>query len=378
MAGVEFTGKSPFKDVYIHGLVRDKQGRKMSKSLGNGLDPLEIVDEYGADALKFTLAYNCAAGQDVCVDKESFKMGSKFANKVWNASRYILMNLEGRELVQAPARNDVDRWILHRLDAAAAACRSALEGYRYNEAAQAAYAYFWDDFCDWYIEATKLSLRSGDEAEKNRATTVLLEVLEESLRLLHPFLPFVTEEIYRMLPNAKGRLIVQPYPEPEAARSLPELSERFESLRELVRLVRTLRSEFQIPPETKMRLALRPEAGFAGLGFLRDNAALVGLLVNGPAPEFVAAKPAGAVALVGKGFEAYAFVKESVDAAKLVEKFRKDIEKDGQYLERTRAKLANAAFAASAPPEVVAREREKLEETERRAAKLAQYVEELK
>ena len=378
MAGVEFTGKSPFKDVYIHGLVRDKQGRKMSKSLGNGLDPLEIVDEYGADALKFTLAYNCAAGQDVCVDKESFKMGSKFANKVWNASRYILMNLEGRELVQAPARNDVDRWILHRLDAAAAASRSALEGYRYNEAAQAAYAYFWDDFCDWYIEATKLSLRSGDEAEKNRATTVLLEVLEESLRLLHPFLPFVTEEIYRMLPNAKGRLIVQAYPEPEAARASPGLAERFESLRELVRLVRTLRPEFQIPPETRIRLAVKPEAGFAGLAFLKDNAALVGLLVNGPAPEFVSAKPSGAVALVGKGFEAYAFVKESVDAAKLVEKFRKDIEKDGQYLERTRAKLANAAFVASAPPEVVAREREKLEETERRAAKLAQYVEELK
>ncbi|MBL8968306.1 MAG: valine--tRNA ligase, partial [Spirochaetaceae bacterium] len=193
MAGMEFTGKSPFKDVCIHGLVRDKQGRKMSKSLGNGIDPLEIVDEYGADALKFTLAYNCASGQDVCVDMESFKMGSKFANKVWNASRYILMNLEGRELVEKPAYNDVDRWILHRLGEAAAACRAAYEGYRYNEAAQAAYAYFWDDFCDWYIEATKLSLRSGDEAERNRATTVLLEVLEESLRLLHPLLPFVTE-----------------------------------------------------------------------------------------------------------------------------------------------------------------------------------------
>ncbi len=377
MAGMEFTGKSPFKDVCIHGLVRDKQGRKMSKSLGNGIDPLEIVDEYGADALKFTLAYNCASGQDVCVDMESFKMGSKFANKVWNASRYILMNLEGRELVDKPAYNDVDRWILHRLGEAAAACRAAYEGYRYNEAAQAAYAYFWDDFCDWYIEATKLSLRSGDEAERNRATTVLLEVLEESLRLLHPLLPFVTEEIYRMLPNSKGWLIVQPYPEARSDAGAAELAGRFESLRELVKLTRTLRPEFQIPPETKIRLAVRAEAGFAGLEFLKANAALVGLLVNGPLPEFVAAKPAGAVALVGRGFEAYAFVKESVDAAKLVEKFRKDIEKDNQYLERTRAKLANEGFVASAPAEVVAREREKLAETERRVAKLAQYVEEL-
>ncbi len=377
MAGMEFTGTSPFKDVCIHGLVRDKQGRKMSKSLGNGLDPLEIVEEYGADALKFTLAYNCASGQDVCVDMESFKMGSKFANKVWNASRYILMNLEGRELVDKPAYNDVDRWIFHRLDLAAEAVRAGLEGYRYNEAAQAAYAFFWDDFCDWYIEATKLSFKMGDEAEKNRATTVLLAVLEEALRLLHPFLPFVTEEIYRMLPNGKGWLIIQPYPEPDVSRRAPLLAERFESLRELVRLVRTLRPEFQIPPETRIRLALKPEADFAALDFLTANAELVGLLVNGPAPSIVDAKPEGAIALVGHGFEVYAFVKESVDADRLVEKFRKDMEKDSMYLERTRAKLANAGFVASAPADVVAREREKLEETERRVRKLAQYVEEL-
>ncbi|MBL8965497.1 MAG: class I tRNA ligase family protein, partial [Spirochaetaceae bacterium] len=193
----------------------------------------------------------------------------------------------------------------------------------------------------------------------------------------HPLLPFVTEEIYRMLPNSKGWLIVQPYPEARADAGAAGIAGRFESLRELVKLARTLRPEFQIPPETKIRLAVRAEAGFAGLEFLKANAALVGLLVNGPLPEFVAAKPAGAVALVGRGFEAYAFVKESVDAAKLVEKFRKDIEKDNQYLERTRSKLANEGFVASAPAEVVARERDKLAETERRVAKLAQYVEEL-
>ena len=159
MAGLEFTGKVPFKDIYIHGLVRDKQGRKMSKSLGNGIDPLEIIEEYGSDALKFTLAFMAAQGQDILIDKDSFKMGSRFANKVWNASRYLLGNLEGRELlaVSDSDLSELDKWIFGRLDAATRNVRSALENYRYNDAAQAVYEYFWNDFCDWYVEATKLS-----------------------------------------------------------------------------------------------------------------------------------------------------------------------------------------------------------------------------
>ena len=151
----------------------------MSKSLGNGIDPLEIVDEHGADALKFTLAFLFTPSQDILIDKDDFKLGSKFANKVWNASRYILMNLEGRSPVAEPARADVDRWILHRLNSAAAAVEDALSGFRFNDAAAAVYEYFWNDFCDWYIEATKLSLKSGDEAEKDRAMAVLLSTLAE-------------------------------------------------------------------------------------------------------------------------------------------------------------------------------------------------------
>ena len=377
MAGMEFMDEPPFRDVCMTTLVRDKQGRKMSKSLGNGIDPLEIVDEHGADALKFTLAFMFTASQDILIDKEDFKLGSKFANKIWNASRYILMNLEGRDLVASPQHNEVDSWILTRLDHAAALVQDALSQYRFNDAAGAVYEYFWNDFCDWYIEATKLSFRSGSDAEKNRATTVLLDVLEESLRLLHPFLPFVTEEIYQMLPNNKGWLIVQPYPEPRADRANADLDSSFESLRELVRLARTLRSEFQISPDKQLHLVVRCEAGFRGESFLRAHADLIGLLVTGPAPEFTATKPQGAIALVGVGFEAYALVKESVDAIKLVEKFRKDIEKDVQYIERTRAKLGNQGFVSSAPAEVVQREREKLAEAERRSAKLAEYVEEL-
>ena len=170
--------------------MRDKQGRKMSKSLGNGVDPLEIIDEYGADALKFTMAFLAAQGQDVLFDKEAMKLGSRFANKIWNASRYLLMNLEGRTLADPATvkHTEIDRWIGHRLNAAAASARTALEGYRFNEAAQAVYEFIWSDFCDWYIEAAKLPL-NADEAEKDRIVTLLLACLEESLRLSHPFLP---------------------------------------------------------------------------------------------------------------------------------------------------------------------------------------------
>jgi valyl-tRNA synthetase len=384
MAGMEFMGESPFRDVNLTTIVRDKQGRKMSKSLGNGIDPLEIVDLYGADALKFTLAFLFTSSQDILIDKDDFKLGSKFANKVWNASRYILMNLEGRELLGGaeggvePELHDVDRWIQGRLSAAAAAIREALASYRYNDAASAAYEYFWNDFCDWYVEATKLSLRSNDEAEKDRAVSVLIALLEESLALLHPFLPFVTEEIYQKLPGRAGgpMLMTRPYPEAKLS-GAADLDANFESLRELVRLTRSLRAEFGIPPEAKIRLALRFEEGFGGAVFLGESGALVGLLAGGPPPEQVDSRPEGTVALVGRGFEAYAFVKESVDAGRLLEKLRKDVDKDEQYAARTRAKLANAGFTGSAPAEVVAKEREKLEEAERRAGKYRHYLEEL-
>jgi valyl-tRNA synthetase len=390
MAGLEFTGKAPFHDINLTTIVRDKQGRKMSKSLGNGIDPLEIVELYGADALKFTLAFLFTSSQDVLIDKDDFKLGSKFANKVWNASRYILMNLEGREILVAdadgvggPELRDVDRWVLGRLGAASAAIREALASCRYNDAASAAYEYFWNDFCDWYVEATKLSLRSGaaaePAAEKDRAVSVLMAVLEESLALLHPFLPFVTEEIFQKLPgrmtgSGEPMLISRPYPEPRP--SDPALDAGFEALQELVRLTRSLKAEFGIPPEARVRLALRFDDPLAR-AFILGNAALAGLLAGGPPPEEAPSRPEGAIAFVGRGFEAYAFVKEAVDPERLMEKLRKDADKDEKYAERARVKLANAAFIASAPSEVVAKERGKLEEAERRAGKYRQYLEEL-
>jgi len=389
MAGLEFTGRSPFRDVCIHGLIRDKQGRKMSKSLGNGLDPLELVDEFGADALKFTLAFMCAQGQDMLVDKDSFKMGSRFANKVWNASRYILMNLEGRELAQAPALLPVDRWIYSRLNGAARAMEEALLSYRFNDAAQVAYEFFWNDFCDWYVEATKLSMRGDGDgaasaAEKDRATTVLLDVLAESLRLLHPLLPFVTEEIYGKLPNcAEGLLIVAQYPRFSEERDDPEGEKRFAFLQEFVRMVRTLRSECQIAPDKKLRVMAR--LGGEQEGLLRQNEGLVRLLagigeleIEAAADGAAGSRPAGAIGLAGGlsgyGFEAFVFIAEAVDIAALKKKFAKDLERDRGFTQGLRAKLANEQFLKNAPPELVAGERKKLEDSLARVGKLESYL----
>ncbi|MDR2953401.1 MAG: valine--tRNA ligase [Treponema sp.] len=377
MAGLEFTGKAPFRDVYIHSLIRDKQGRKMSKSLGNGLDPLELVDEFGADSLKFTLAFMCAQGQDILADKDSFKMGSKFANKIWNASRYILMNLDGREIVENPALLPADKWIYSRLNTAAKTMEDAFLGYRFNDAAQTAYEYFWNDFCDWYVEATKLSIKNGDDAEKDRATTVLLDILTTSLQLLHPLLPFITEEIYQKLPNIpKGSLLIQAqFPRYDKKRACPKEEEDFAALQSLVGMARALRSECGITADKKLRCKVRPqkerESSFKG------NEVLIKLLAGFGELEICSAeigRARGVICMAGKDFEMSVSVSEAVDTSALKRKFASELERDRKYAEGLRAKLANAKFTDNAPAEIVSEQRVKLEETRRRVEKIETYL----
>jgi len=388
MAGLEFTGIAPFRDIYIHGLVRDKHGRKMSKSLGNGLDPLELVDEFGADAMKFTLAFMCAQGQDVLVDKYSFKMGTKFANKVWNASRYILMNLDGREMKENPALLPVDKWIYSRLNSAAKYMSEAFLSYRYNDAAQTSYEYFWNDFCDWYVEATKLSLKNGEEAEKDRAATVLLDVLSKSLRLLHPLLPFVTEEIYQKLPlvirEPQGKLLVNSrYPEYDEKFSCPEEEKSFSLLQSLVGMARTLRSECGITPDKKLRALVRSSLKeSAQEKTFRQNEDLIKLLSGIGELEIAASgetaeRPAGSIGMAGTGFEVFVFVAEAADTAALKKKFISDLERDKKYIEGLRAKLANEQFVKNAPAQLVEEQKNKLDETLKRTEKFSGYLRDL-
>jgi valyl-tRNA synthetase len=334
----------------------------------------------------------CAQGQDVLVDKESFKMGSKFANKVWNASRYILMNLEGRNLVPNSDLLPVDKWIYSRLNSAAKAMEEAFLSYRYNDAAQTAYEYFWNDFCDWYVEATKLSVKTGsdinqDSAEKDRAATVLLDVLAESLRLLHPLLPFVTEEIYGKLPNTDGPLITAPYPQFTERHCYADEERQFSFLQEFVRKIRTLRSECTITQEKKLRVTVRPEGEQEQV--LRQNEGLVKLLagigelkIETPMEIIpqggIAAPPLpNSIGIVGSGFEAFVFIAEAVDIAALKQKFNKDLERDHKFIDGLRAKLANEQFVKNAPPELVAAEKIKLEEGLARTGKIELYLRDL-
>ncbi len=394
MASLEFTGKAPFHDIYIHGLVRDRQGRKMSKSLGNGIDPLEIIDIYGSDALKFTLAFMCAQGQDILIDKDSFKLGSRFCNKVWNASRYILGNLEGRALVPVKDSEltELDRWIYGRLGLAVRTNREALEGYRYNDAAASAMEFFWNEFCDWYVEATKLSFWHGDEHEKDRAVTVLLNVLEESLRLLHPFIPFVTEEIYSKLPLeeiVKNRvlsgnnevlsncvyssmLINAPFPEISEKRIDGDVEARFDVLKDLIGRLRALRTECGLDPAGKINIAVLVEEGSSASVAL-ENVDMIKLLVGAANIDFVDSKPERSVGTVGKGFEAFIIVDESINREQLIARFTREIETESGWVKKSEAKL-NGSFSRHAPKELVQQEKDKMEESKRRIERLEFYL----
>ena len=394
MAGLEFTGKAPFHDIYIHGLVRDKQGRKMSKSLGNGIDPLEIIDQYGADALKFTLSYMCAQGQDVLVDKDSFKMGSKFCNKVWNASRYILGNLEGRNLVPVTDADlsELDKWIYTRLENAVKSTKEAFASYRYNDGASAIYEFFWYDLCDWYVEATKLSFKNGDEKEKDRAVSVLLNVLEESLRLMHPYIPFVTEEIYSKLPLAQiienrkkageqkvvsnstyDKLLVDaPYPESAEARNNAMVTARFNVLKELIRNIRGIRTECGIDPASKINIAMKISSG-SDAEVIREKTDMVELLAGVKKIDFVEANPSKSIGTVGTGYEAFLLVDDSINVEQLAAKFKKDIDWEKENVRRSENKL-NGKFAEHAPAELVQAERDALAEAKSKIEKLEGYL----
>ncbi|MCR5062549.1 MAG: class I tRNA ligase family protein, partial [Treponema sp.] len=397
MAGLEFTGKAPFHDIYIHGLVRDKQGRKMSKSLGNGMDPLEIIDMYGADALKFTLGFMCAQGQDILIDKDSFKLGSRFCNKVWNASRYLLGNLEGRNLVPVTDADltELDKWIYSRLNYAAKTAREALDTYRYNDAASALMEYFWNEFCDWYVEATKINFKNGDDKEKDRQASVLMNILEENLRLLHPYLPFVTEEIYSKLPLAEiaenrkkageqkiagnssyvGMLINAPYPEAIDARDNTQIAERFEALKDLIGKVRATKVDCGIDPAIKINIAVKIEKGSAA-EVAREKIEMIQLLGGVAKVEFVEAKPASSIGAVGNGFEAFVLVDENINKEQLLSRFQKTMEKEQGYARMSENKL-NGNFAKHAPAELVQEERDRLAESQKKIATLESYIKEL-
>ena len=383
MSSEEFLHVAPFKDIVITGLVRDKQGRKMSKSLGNGVDPIEIIDMYGADAMKFTLCYMAAQGQDVLIDNDSFKMGSRFANKIWNATRFLLMNLEGRDLVpfRIEELDTMDKWIYSQLNSAARDIKTAMEGYRFNDAASAIYSFFWNDLCDWYIEASKQKLLHGSDKEKNLQISILMDILEKSMRLMHPFLSFITEEIYQKLPNHDGDVIVQSYPEYDEALSFEAEVAEVEALKDIVKSIRSLRSNLQIPPEKKLKAVLRVSSDFPALALIKSELTFVSSLVG--AGSFIVDERGeedtkGSVPTSGAGYECFLFVRDAIDVDAEIKKLSAEIEKAKKLLESSEKKLSNPQFVNNAKAEAVEKERKKKAEAEEIIEKSSAHIELLK
>ena len=262
MAGTHFMNDVPFKDVYLNGLIRDKIGRKMSKSLGNGIDPIEIIDEHGADAFRFTLSFiTSLGGQDIWLDRELFKMGGKFANKIYNSAKYIFGNIEDnaniKDLDSCTLENK-DKWILSRLQKAIESTTQKLKEYRFDEASQTIYKFYWNEFCDWYIEISKFDLK--DESKKEKTIAVLLYVLEESMAMIHPFMPFITEEIYSNLPKhniGSKALMIREYPKANNKYIFEDIEKDFNLIQDIVSGIRNSRSSFNLPPNKKLDVIIR-------------------------------------------------------------------------------------------------------------------------
>ena len=383
MASEEFLEKAPFKDIVITGLVRDTQGRKMSKSLGNGIDPLDVIDQYGADAMKFTLCFLAAQGQDVQIDMDSFRLGSRFANKIWNATRFLLMNLEGRNLVEIERDklSTTDKWIYSRLNDAALKIEEAMKEYHFNDAAQAVYSFFWNDFCDWYIEASKEKMLRGSDEEKDLQVSILMDILEASMRLMHPFLSFLTEEIYSKLPNHKGDVIVAQFPKYNENLRDADADASMESLQEVVRVVRAVRSSLGIGPEKKVKVVVRPSSDNKFVSFYKDEVKVMSsfmgasaLIVDTDGSE----DTQKAFPCHGSGFEAFVFVRDAIDVEGEIKRLEGEIAKAKANLEASNKKLSNENFISHAKPEAVEKERGKKAEFEEKIQKSTEHIQLLK
>ncbi|MBD5559780.1 MAG: valine--tRNA ligase [Clostridia bacterium] len=358
MFGLNMMGQVPFAFVDIHGLVRDEQGRKMSKSLGNGVDPLKIIEEYGADALRFSLAVGVSPGNDMRFYTKKVESARNFANKIWNASRFVLMNVPDERQKLNPERFDLaDRWILSRLDDAVREITSSIDRMELGLAAEKIYDFIWSEFCDWYVEMAKSRLYGDDEQAKRDVSAVLVYVLEATLKLLHPLMPFITEEIYTNLPGSEETIMLSAWPE-EAWPQFADDAARMQDVMEMVRQIRNLRAEMNVPPSVRTKIfvaASDPDLIRDVTPYLEKLAfgSEIVLLDEGQVPE-------GCVSAVSPAGTAYVEVAELVDVDKERARLEKEIAKTENEVSRAEAKLANTGFTSKAPANVVEAEREKL------------------
>ena len=379
-SGCEHTGKTPFHTVLIHGLVRDDKGRKMSKSLGNGIDPLEMIEKYGCDALRMNMVTGNSPGNDMRFYVERCEAMRNFANKLWNASRYVLMNLGEDAKNELPATADLtiaDKWVLSKLNTLIAEVTENLEKYELGVAVQKVYDFLWDTYCDWYIELTKARLYSEDAAQKETALRVLVYVLDQTLRLLHPFMPFITEEIWQSIPHEGNALIVAQWPEYRADLAFKAEESLMESVMNAIRSIRNRRAEMNVPPSKKAALFVvtsKPQVFTEGEGFLQRLAYADQVTILDSEPENLD----GMVTIATSDAKLYIPMGQLVDVAKELERVAKELEKARKNLASLEGKLSNEKFVSRAPEAVVNAEREKAAKARDLIAQLEQSEEALK
>jgi len=380
--GLEFTGQMPFKDTLIHGLVRDSEGRKMSKSLGNGIDPLEVIEKYGADAMRYMISTGSTPGQDLRFRWERVEQARNFANKIWNASRFALMNLEGFTAADIDISGELgtaDRWILHRLNETSRDITRLIDAYEFGETGRLLYNFIWDDLCDWYIEFAKLSLYGEDQAAKKKTQSVLAYVLDRTMRLIHPFMPFISEEIWQHLPHEGETIMLASWPEYDPAFENPESVAEMNLLMDVIRAVRNIRAEVNVPMSKKVELLLKP-VNEQIAGIIDRNADYIRRFCN--TSEYQSslelATPEKAMTAVVTGVELYLPLAGLIDIAQEIARLEKEIQHLNSEVERVEKKLNNPGFVSKAPEKVIEEERAKLADYSDKRSKVIARIEELR
>ena len=362
-SGLEHAGEVPFKNVLIHGLVRDSQGRKMSKSLGNGIDPLEVIEQYGADALRFTLITGNAPGNDMRFYYERVEASRNFANKVWNASRFIMMNMpeDGIKEVSKDSLTQADKWILSKANKLVKDVTDNIEKFELGVAADKLYNFIWEEFCDWYIEMVKPRLYSEDNDTKSAALYTLKTVLETSLKLLHPYMPFVTEEIYCTLNENEDTLMTKQWPEYTEEFNFAEDEEAVEIIKEAVRNIRNVRAGMNVPPSKKALCYVVTENDKVA-NIFRQSEVFFGTLAYASEVKIQADKAGieeDAVSVAIANANIYMPFAELVDIEKEIERLKKEEDKLKKEIERVEKMLSNEKFISKAPQSKVDEEKEK-------------------
>ncbi|MBT9670780.1 valine--tRNA ligase [Secundilactobacillus kimchicus] len=365
---LEFTGRRPFKNVLLHGLIRDEEGRKMSKSLGNGIDPMDVIDQYGADALRWFLSNGSTPGQDIRFSYKKMDSAWNFINKIWNASRYVIMNLGEMTKPELPDKASwdlADRWILSRLNQTVAQVTEQFEKFNFGEAGRALYDFIWNDFCDWYIEMSKEVLTGADEQAKNKTRNVLAYVLDQTLRLLHPIMPFVTEKIWLTMPHVGDSLVVAAYPETHADFDDQKAIDDMSRLIELIKAVRNIRAEANAPMSSPIDVLIKTDNGALQTMF-EANRDYIDRFVHPKTMVIGADVQAPKLAMTGivSDAELYVPLAELVDLNEEAARLQKEVEKFEAEVSRAQKKLANEKFVANAPADVVEAERQKQTENE--------------